>query len=634
MAHMATRTSRGNRKDGLRDLTKAKRGLAVQNPSTQASTNTLRRFWWMVVVLIGINLVYAPLMQYGFVNYDDPQYIVQNRHVTSGLTWEGIIWAFTTGHEANWHPLTWLSHMLDVRFYGLSAGGHHLTNVLFHVVNTVLLFWLLLQMTGAPGASMFVAALFAVHPLHVESVAWIAERKDVLSTFLGMLTLCAYVRYVRQPRPIRYLTVALLFAAALMAKPMLVTLPFVLLLLDFWPLGRLVFRPKSNLAERIWEKVPLLILTGISSVVTFIVQQRGGAMVGVEVLPLVSRIANACVAYFTYTGRMFWPTRLAVLYPAASIGLHWWLAAALGLLALSVLSIWAAPRRPYIPVGWFWYVGTLVPVIGLVQVGRQALADRYTYIPLIGLFLIIAFGAVEASKAFRLRTWQLTTGGGIAIAACLWLTDAQIRNWSSSNALWEQTLKVTFRNSLAHFNLGAALEDQGRLEDAIYHYSEALRIEPGYADAHCNLASALMKSGKTDRLDEVHSHLTEAIRLRPNFPEAQNAFGIYLLQQRKLDEAISHFSEAIRLKPDYPVAHNNLATAFGYKGLFNEAISAYMQAVRVDPGYAEAHKNLGVLLATQGRTNDAIAHFSDVLRIAPNNAVAQEWLIKLKNAPQ
>src|SRR5262245_31340556 len=347
------------------------------------------RLWWVALFLIGINLlVYAPLTHYDFVNYDDPQYVAQNPHVAGGLSWSAVVWAFTTGTESNWHPLTWLSHMVDVHLYGLNPGPHHVTNLLLHIANTLLLFWAVLKMSGAPAPSVFMAALFAVHPLHVESVAWIAERKDVLSTFFWMSALVAYASYARQPRVTKYVVVVLLFAAGLMAKPMVVTLPFVLLLLDFWPLGRLNFASWSNVSRLIVEKVPLLILTIVSSVITMIAQQRGGAMMTLQTFPFSVRLANAAIAYLTYVGKMFWPSRLAVFYPLGPIVPGWWLAAVFILIALSFLSVLVARRWPYLTVGWLWFFGTLVPVIGLVQVGGQAVADRYTYVPLLGLFLI------------------------------------------------------------------------------------------------------------------------------------------------------------------------------------------------------------------------------------------------------
>jgi tetratricopeptide (TPR) repeat protein len=545
------------------------------------------------VVLIAITvLTYAPIRHYGFVNYDDSQYVYENPDVLGGLSWNSVRWAFTTGREANWHPLTWLSHMLDVQLFGLNAGPHHLTNLFFHLASTLLLFWALLRMTAAPVRSCVVAALFAVHPLRVESVAWVAERKDVLSTLFWMLTLCAYVLYVQHPRWSRYLAVVTVFALGLMAKPMLVTLPFVLLLLDFWPLGRMSFQTRSNLPKLIGEKVPLLILAAMSSVVTVIVQQSGGAMAGLTAVPVSYRIANAFITYFTYMQRMVWPSGLAVLYPLEKAVTDGWLLAAFALIALSILSIWAAQRRPYILVGWFWYVGTLVPVIGLIQVGRQASADRYTYVPLIGLFLIVAFGLTDALASSRSRSLALATAGGLAIAACMWMTRTQLTYWSSSRALWERTLDVTGDNAFGHFTLAVAFADEGKTDEARHHYSEALRIEP-------------------------------------NFPEAHDRIGVFYLSQGKVDEAITHFSQAIRLKPNYAVAHNNLGSAFGNQGRIEEAISEYTEAVRLNPGYADAHINLGILLADRGKTNEAIGHFSEVLRINPADQDARAWLTKL-----
>ncbi|PYS41065.1 MAG: hypothetical protein DMG14_08620 [Acidobacteria bacterium] len=557
-----------------------------------------RRNWLVVVFLIAVNLLaYAPVRNYGFVNYDDPQYITQNRQVTGGLTWPGVIWAFTTGYQANWHPLTWLSHMLDAQLYGLNAGAHHLTNLLLHIVNTLLLFWLLVQMTGALGSSTLVAALFAVHPLHVESVAWVAERKDVLSTLFWMLTIYAYLRYVRQPKWPRYLALVMFFALGLLAKPMLVTLPFVLLLLDFWPLRRVILEKRSKFLMLIREKIPLLILTAASSVVTLIAQEKGGAVAGMELSPMTTRIGNACIAYFTYVWQTAWPSRLAAHYPATPARPGWWVAAALALIAVSVLSIWAAPRRPYIAVGWFWYVGTLVPVIGLVKVGWQTMADRYTYVPLVGLFLIVAFGVPDALVSLRPRKFVFVATSGVAILACIWATRAQLQYWSGSRALWEHTLKVTSENAIGHFSLAVALDSEKNAGEAIYHYAEALRIEPRLAEAHASL-------------------------------------GVHDLLQGKAAEAVSHFSEAIRLKPAYPLAHSNLGSALAYQGRLAEAVSEYTEAVRLDPDYADAHRSLGILLTKQGKTNEAIAQFSEALRINSDDRDARAWLANLnsKNA--
>ena len=669
---MATRLSRTEKSATTLDRKKTERrsaGGPAKGPN--AKSDFRRSGLWVVAVLVTINLLaYAPVRHYGFVNIDDPQYLTQNPQVKSGLSWHGVLWAFTTGHQANWHPLTWLSHMLDVQLYGFNAGAHHLTNLLLHIANTLLLFWALFQMTRALGRSAFVAALFAVHPLHVESVAWVAERKDVLSTLFWMLTVCAYIGYVRQPRSARYLAVISFFAVGLMAKPMLVTLPFVLLLLDFWPLGRLTLRQRSNFPKLIREKIPFLILTAISSAVTMFAQRRGGAMVGVDVVPMTIRLANACVAYFTYFWKMFWPTGMAVLYPTPIRAVpDWWLVAAIGLIVLSVLAIKLATRRPYVFVGWFWFLGTLVPVIGLVQVGRQAMADRYTYVPLVGLFLIVAFGLGDALALPPARRRVLMTAGGLVIVSCVWATRVQLRYWSSSEALWEHTIRVTTDNAVAHFSLAVAFTEQGKPDEAMREYSEALRIVPQYAEAHYNIAEALTKSGKTDaaiahysealrlakisqtgldqyqlaaahhdlalafsskgNMEEAGAHLAEALRMNPNFPEAHNSFGIHYLIKGNADEAIAHFAEAIRLKPDYAVAHNNLGSALANKGRLEDAISEYAEAVRVDRSYADAHTNLGILLAKEAKTTEAISHFSEALRINSNDQVARGWLTNL-----
>jgi len=626
---MTRQPRRTHKKGAPRERATADGESAAGKSSTAPLGKPAVRLRWIAAFLIGINLlVYAPVRNYDFVNYDDPEYVAKNPHVTGGLSWDAVTWAFTTGHQANWHPLTWLSHMVDVQLFGLNPGAHHLTNVLLHTANTLLLFWVLLQMTGALGRSVFIAALFAVHPLHLESVAWIAERKDVLSTLFGLLTLSLYVRYTRQPSATRYAAMVACFAASLMAKPMLVTLPFVLLLVDFWPLGRMTFRRQNNLLKLILEKVPFLILAAISSVVTFVVQQRGGAMTGIDVIPISSRVANACMAYSTYACKMLWPTDLAVLYPAVSVVSNWWLAAASGIIVITILAIWAARRRPYIAVGWFWYLGTLVPAIGLVQVGKQSMADRYTYLPLVGLFLIVAFGVTEMLQSAQARRF-LWISGGIVVAACVLQSRAQIQNWSSSTALWEHTLRVTTGNSLAHFNLGAALENEGKTESAMNHYAEALRIRPDYADAHTNLASALMKSGKPNAMDEAGRHLAEALCIDPMSAEAYNAFGLNNALRGKIDDAATHFSEAIRLKPEFALAHNNLGSTLANRGRLDEAIIEYGQAVHIDPNYVDAHKNLGILLAKKGKTNDAVAHFSEVLRINSSDAVARDWMDKL-----
>jgi Tfp pilus assembly protein PilF len=553
--------------------------------------------WAGVLLVVLTAFAYAPVAHYGFLNYDDPQYVTHNPNVTAGLTWQGLKWSFNVGYQSNWHPLTWLSHMLDVQLFGANAGAHHLTNVVLHIANTLLLFWFLLKVTRAPAHSALIAAFFAIHPLHVESVAWVSERKDVLSTFFGMLTLCAYAVYARRPRRRTYFAMIGSFALSLMAKPMLVTLPFVLLLLDYWPLRRFTLREASNFRELVREKIPLLAMTLISSFVTYLAQKKGGSVVGT--IPVATRAANASVAYFDYLQRMFWPTKLAVLYPAVLTAREGWWLAALGLVGISILSILTAERRPYLPVGWFLYLGTLVPVIGLVQVGRQATADRYSYVPLIGISLIVVFGISETLASVSWRKYVFVIVGGTAIGACLWRTRTQLDYWASSRELWAHALDITSENELAQFNLAAALQDEGKVDEAIVHFSEAARIEPQNANAQYSFASILIKNHRS--LDEAAAHLAQALSDQPDFAEAHDALGIDYLIQGKLDRAAGEFTEAIRLKPDYASAHNNLGTVLGNQGQIDHAISEYTEAVRLDPNLEDARINLGILLAKRGK---------------------------------
>jgi Flp pilus assembly protein TadD len=585
-------------------------------------------------LLVATAAVFWQVRSHDFLNLDDQRYVTENRHVQAGLTRDGIIWAFTTTHAEFWHPLTWLSHMLDCHLYGLNAGSHHLTNLILHIMSTILLFVVLKRMSGALWKSAFVAALFSLHPLHVESVAWVAERKDVLCTFFWMLTMWTYVRYAERPGPQRYLLVLLTFALGLMSKPMLVTLPFVLLLLDYWPLGRLKLRwrdhvvrspqtshhtdpgaKKSAVLALVLEKVPFLALAAAVSIATLFAQPSGGS----AMLPLKIRIGNAFLSYLSYIAKMLWPQELAAFYPHPAYTLQIWevIGAAVLLICISVFVIRAVRMRPYLTVGWLWYLGTLVPVIGLVQVGSHAMADRYTYVPLIGLFLMIAWGVPEIVKRFRPATAVLPVLAGAMLSAltvCTWL---QLRHWKNSSALFTHALNVTASNSLAHTNLGVALDSQGRLEEAMSHYREALRIKPHDADAHHNLGVALAKHG---RLKEAMSHYREALRSRPDYADAHHNLGVALAKQGRLKEAASHYIEALRIKPDYAKAHNNLGVHLANEGRLKQAVNHYTEALRTKPDYAEAHYNLGNALARQGRPEEAISHYFEALRIKPDYA--------------
>jgi len=575
-------------------------------------------------LVLSILVAYWQVRDHEFVNYDDDLYVTKNQHVQAGLSLKGITWSLTDTSTGNWHPLTWLSHMLDCQLYGMNPGSHHLTSVLFHMWNTLLLFLLLRRMTGALWQSGFVATLFALHPLHVESVAWVAERKDVLSTFFWMLTLWSYVWYVEHRGISRYLLVLLFFILGLMAKPMLVTLPFVLLLLDYWPLKRFSWeksvdgnlQQESTISRMIWEKTPLFFLAMALSVVTFLAQKSGGALNPLDVYPLDARIGNAVVSYVSYIGKMIWPNNLAILYPhPGMLPIKQVAGAGLLILFISLLAIWAVKRRPWFTVGWLWYTGTLVPVIGLVQVGVQSMADRYTYVPLIGLFIIVAWGIHELMARWRHRIMGLLTMTALFILILLVITRMQVRYWSNSISLFEHAIKVTDGNFVAHNNLGKAFSEKGRIAEAITHFLEALRIKPDYAEAHNNLGLSLAKNG---RIDEAIKHILQALQLKPYFAEAHNNLGNALDLQRRTGEAIGHYLEALRIKPDFEEAHYNLGLVLVRQNRTDEAITHFLEALRIKPDYAEANNDLGLALFHKGNIEGAIDHFREALRIKPD----------------
>ena len=544
-------------------------GIADRRSSPEETHSSNLRFWkhntYNVAavcgfLLLAVALVFGQTVGHEFVNYDDDEYVVENPQVTRGLTASGIVWAFTTVHNSNWHPLTSLSHMLDCQLYGLRAGGHHLTSILFHAAVAILLFLVLLRITGDLWPSAFVAAVFAIHPLRAESVAWVAERKDVLSGLFFMLTLWAYAGYARRPFSLgRYLTVVLLFALGLMAKPMLVTLPFVLLLLDYWPLGRLGL-PAAGISRRVVvEKLPLLALTAASCVATFIAQDK--AVVAIDVIPLPSRIANALVSYVAYIGELFYPIGLAVLYPYPESGLPIWKVAAstVALAGISTAALVWRRRFPYLFVGWFWYVGMLVPVIGLVQVGLQSMADRYTYLPQIGLCIAVTWGVAQLAASWRHRFRVYGAVSALAVLVLMGLAWRQTSYWRDSETLWTHTLACTARNFLSHNNLGLVLAERGKVDEAIAHFQKAVELKPGYADAHQNLGVALAGRGQ---FDAAIPHYRKALELKPDYPDiTHNNLGIALARRGQFDAAIAHFQKALELKPDYADARNNLDLA-------------------------------------------------------------------------
>jgi tetratricopeptide (TPR) repeat protein len=508
-----------------------------------------------------------------FILYDDLSYVVLNRHVQSGLTGGSILWAVTTLEMSNWHPLTWISLMLDYDLFRLNPAGYHWTNLLIHIASAILLFSVLKRMTEDIWKSALVAVLFAIHPLHVESVAWVSERKDVLSAFFWFLTMGAYVRYTERPGAGNYFLIIAAFSLGLLAKPMLVTLPFVLILLDIWPLRRLPVpftRSNKTLSDDVgdrgvtWlhalrEKLPLFFLALLSSVVTYLAQMSWKAIPSLEALPLETRMANALIAYVQYIAKMLWPADLAFFYPYAAWWSPWMVSGAVLLLTgLTILTMSVLERRPYLAVGWLWYLGTLVPVIGIVQVGSQAMADRYTYIPLIGLFILIAWGVPELFGNLRFRKPFLSVLSVVIVsvlAGCSW---QQVQQWKNSVTLFERALSVTSRNYLAHNNLGVALFFEGRIEDAIRHYTQALRIKPNFADARINIGVAQAAQGK---YDEAICHYREALRIRPDDAGTHNNIGVALAAQGKVEGAIDHYTQALRISPDHEKARANLAAA-------------------------------------------------------------------------
>jgi len=601
---------------------------------------------WLTLGLIAITLaVYSPVWRYGFVTWDDPQYVSQNPWVQGGFGWPAFRWAFTIGQAGLWIPLTWLSYMLDIQLYGQGAGGHHFTNLLLHIANTLLLFALLRRMTGALGRSALVAALFAVHPLHVESVAWVTERKDVLSTFFGLLALWAWVDYVRLPRRGPYLWALALFALGLMAKPMLVTLPFLLLLLDVWPLRRASAgapsRPspdRSGVRARsavVWhllsEKTPFMAIALASSIVTYVAQRHAGAVSGLEAISLDSRLANALVSYVAYIFQMLWPARLAGLYPYKDLPAVWVLGSAALLVGISGWFLQRARRSPWLPVGWFWFLGSLLPVIGLVQVGVQARADRFTYIPLIGLFIVIAWGVPDLLARMRHRDSAMLAASGLVIAACMAIARTQVRTWKDSLTFWQHTVDVTSENARARGNLGSVLAGLGRDEEAIAQYEEALRISPGLADVHNNFANTLAEQGRSE---EAIAHYTEALRLKPDYVSAHNGIGSVLDDQGRFDEAIGHYVSALRNEPGSAMIHNNLAATLAKQGRLEEALDHVLAAVSAEPGDADFHYNAAIILERLGRESEAVPHLETVLELDPGNAEARQLLNTVLGQPR
>jgi len=543
-----------------------------------------------ICLVAAIIAVYWPVYKFDFVKYDDDVYVTNNVNIQSGLNFKSLHWAFISGDASNWHPVTWLSLMIDYQLFKDWAGGYHLINVLFHILNALLLFYLLRQMTNALWPSAFVAAAFALHPLHVESVAWIAERKDVLSTFFWLLTMWAYARYVESPKLKWYLTAFVLFVLGLMSKPMLVTLPFVLLLLDYWPLERKISR------RLLIEKIPFFICSFISCIVTFFVQRNSGAMTDIEIYGTGTRIGNILVSYTAYIAKMIWPDRLAVLYPYPAAGLQTVkiIISALLLALISIYFIYMGKRYKFMITGWLWYLGTLVPVIGLIQVGMQSMADRYTYIPLTGLFIIIAWSAAEFVPRQRYKILVLPVI--ILLAASGITAFRQLGYWKNSQTLYEHTLQATENNYIIYENYIAYLNGIGRLDDVIKLSYERLKIKHNTVKIYNNLGSALLRAGRTD---EAVESFKLAIKCKPDFIPAYNNLAIALCAQSKYEEAVTYFEQAIQIKPDFVDAYLNLAIAFNEMGKFNKAVELCNRVLEFEPNNIIVRQLLEAILKSQ-----------------------------------
>ena len=559
-------------------------------------------------------IVYKPVLHQGFSCFDDSDYVTANRNVQGGLMRQSVLWAFGKPYAANWHPITWLSHILDCELFGLNPKGHHLVSLLLHIANTLLLLRVLQEMTGALWRSTFVAALFALHPLHVESVAWVAERKDVLSTLFWMLTMAGYVRYVRGGGAKWYVATLILFALGLMAKQMLVTLPFVLLLLDFWPFERL--QSRKDIKELVLEKVPFFVLSAVFSVIVLRAQE--GAFSPRIASPGI-RTANAFVSYLAYIGKMLRPAGLAVFYPhpGDKLPMSEWVAAFVVLAIITILVFGVARGRKYLAVGWLWYVGTLIPVIGIVQVGSQSMADRYTYVPLTGLFIMIAWGVEDFLPKWRRRGTVLGVSGAAVLLALSICTHFQVRYWRDNLTLFQHALKVTKDNSTAFYGLGSAYSEMGQWEDAIEAYKQAIKIEPAYSKAYCNLGMAYSQLGQWR---EAVAAYNLAINISPDFAEAYYNLGLTWAVVGQNSKAIEAFTEAIKIRPDYAEAYNNLGVVYGKLGRYTEEIGAYKQAIKIRPDYGDAHLNLGLCYLIMGDKGSALGEYETLKKFDAERA--------------
>ncbi len=585
----------------------------------------------MICVFLAVIVwaVFGQTLRYEFVNYDDNLNVYENPAVKSGLTLNNILRVFQFSHSDYWHPLTMMSHMLDCQFYGLWPGGHHLTNVLLHATVAMLLFLVLRRMTGFLWRSAFVAAVFAIHPLRVESVAWVSERKDMLHGVFFLLAIGAYMRYVRQSWSLaRYLAVVILFTLGLMSKPTLMPLPFVLLLLDYWPLGRFAkfaggpewFGVPRRL---LLEKIPLLALAAASGVEAAIGNAPG--FEPSKTLPRMLQLSNAMVSYVAYIWQMVYPGRLALPYPFPMGGLPSGevIGAVILLVCISTVLFRLRQKHPCWLVGWLWYLGMLVPMIGFMQAGMMARADRYTYLPQIGLYLLLTWGAAELCAGWRHRRMVLVGCATVILAALIFCSRTQASYWRNNESLWTHTLACTSDNFVAHNNLGDALLRKGQVNEAIAHFQAALQINPNYVAAHNNLGNALFQQGE---VDEAMAQYQKALHINPDYAKAYNNLGNALLQKGRVDEAMAQYQKTLQIEPNDVKAHINLGNILLQKGSVDEAMAHYQKALQINPNYAKAHINLGNILLQKGSVDEAMAHYQKALQINPDSAEAHNNL--------
>ena len=602
-----------------------------------AVTDISRRLWLILVccvLVVMTAIAYWQVTRNEFISFDDDIYVTENRHIQDGLTREGLAWSFSFDKRGTyWHPLTWLSHMIDCHFFGLDAGMHHLTNLILHCLNVLLLFAVLFRMTGTLWRSAFVSAIFAVHPINVDSVAWIAERKNLLSTSFWLGTMLAYAWYALRPDIVRYSVTLAIFVLGLLAKPMLVTLPFVFLLLDWWPLGRLRIgtvqasgRVKTRYVETdikqlIYEKIPFLFFSFLSIVISSASLKENETIISFARVHLDLRIANAVVSYVKYLGKLLWPQNLSIYYPFPAEMLPLWqvVVSTVLLLAISAVALYFFKRRAYIITGWCLYLGTLVPVSGLMQGGLwPAMADRWTYVPFIGLYILISWGLFDLCERLKCRRIVLTAGAMCILIALSTVTQLQIEHWEDNFTIYGHAIDVTKNNNIAHYNLGKAYHDSGNYDEALKHYSKSLQISPQYLEARINLGVVLEKQGK---LEAAMGQYRAVLSVSPFDIDAHNNLGLILAGKGKLEDAKKHYGIVLAVSPYNTDALNNLGTALYKQGRIDEAIKHYSEAIRINPSYVKSYNNMGIALFGKGKYDDAIGYFREALRMEPDQAV-------------